>query len=164
MRRDTLLGTKASGWTVLIRLIVGLVVFFPEGLQKLFFPDVLGAGRFAAIGIPYPKLMGPFVGMVETICGTLVIVGLATRLAAIPLIVIMTVAIISTKLPILLGRFELVRIGGEPTAGVMKDVVMLGGFQEVEVDFVANNPGLTLFHCHQQLHMDFGFMALLSYA
>jgi FtsP/CotA-like multicopper oxidase with cupredoxin domain len=60
--------------------------------------------------------------------------------------------------------FELVRIGGKPTAGVIKDVVMLGGFQEVEFDFVADNPGLTLFHCHQQLHMDFGFMALFRYA
>lgn len=60
--------------------------------------------------------------------------------------------------------FELVRVGGKPTAGVIKDVVMLGGFQEVEFDFVADNPGMTLFHCHQQLHMDFGFMALFKYA
>jgi FtsP/CotA-like multicopper oxidase with cupredoxin domain len=60
--------------------------------------------------------------------------------------------------------FELVRVGGKPTAGVIKDVVMLGGFQEVEFDFVADNPGMTLFHCHQQLHMDFGFMALFNYA
>lgn len=60
--------------------------------------------------------------------------------------------------------FELVRVGGKLTAGVIKDVVMLGGFQEAEFDFVADNPGLTLFHCHQQLHMDFGFMALLNYA
>ncbi len=60
--------------------------------------------------------------------------------------------------------FELTRVSGRPTAGVMKDVVMLGGFQELEVDFVADNPGPTLFHCHQQLHMDFGFMALFNYA
>ncbi len=60
--------------------------------------------------------------------------------------------------------FELTRIAGRPTAGVMKDVVMLGGFQELEFDFVADNPGMTLFHCHQQLHMDFGFMALFDYA
>ena len=60
--------------------------------------------------------------------------------------------------------FELTRVGGKPTAGVIKDVVMLGGFQEVEMDFVADNPGHTLFHCHQQLHMDFGFMALFKYA
>jgi FtsP/CotA-like multicopper oxidase with cupredoxin domain len=60
--------------------------------------------------------------------------------------------------------FELTRIAGKPTSGVMKDVVMLGGYQEAEFDFVADNPGLTLFHCHQQLHMDFGFMALFKYA
>ena len=60
--------------------------------------------------------------------------------------------------------FELTRIGGKSTAGVFKDVVMLGGFQELEFDFVADNPGLTLLHCHQQVHMDFGFMALFKYA
>ncbi|MGO9932507.1 MAG: multicopper oxidase family protein [Steroidobacteraceae bacterium] len=60
--------------------------------------------------------------------------------------------------------FELTRIGGNATAGVIKDVVMLGGFQELAFDFVADNPGPTLFHCHQQLHMDFGFMALFKYA
>ncbi len=67
--------------------------------------------------------------------------------------------------PIHLHRhsFELTRIAGVPTAGIMKDVVMVGGYQEVEIDFVADNPGLTLFHCHQQLHMDFGFMTLFDY-
>jgi FtsP/CotA-like multicopper oxidase with cupredoxin domain len=67
--------------------------------------------------------------------------------------------------PIHLHRhsFELTRIAGQPSSGVMKDVVMVGGYQEVEIDFIANNPGPTLFHCHQQLHMDFGFMALFDY-
>ena len=67
--------------------------------------------------------------------------------------------------PIHLHRhsFELTKVAGRQTSGVMKDVVMVGGYQEVEVDFVADNPGLTLFHCHQQLHMDFGFMALFQY-
>jgi FtsP/CotA-like multicopper oxidase with cupredoxin domain len=67
--------------------------------------------------------------------------------------------------PIHLHRhsFELTKMSGVSLAGVMKDVVMLGGYQELEVDFVANNPGLTLFHCHQQLHMDFGFMTLFDY-
>jgi FtsP/CotA-like multicopper oxidase with cupredoxin domain len=59
--------------------------------------------------------------------------------------------------------FEITKIGGKQTAGIIKDVAMLGGFQEMEVDFVADNPGLTLFHCHMQLHMDFGFMALFDY-
>lgn len=67
--------------------------------------------------------------------------------------------------PIHLHRhsFELTRVAGQPTSGVIKDVVLVGGYQEMEVDFVADNPGLTLFHCHQQLHMDFGFMALFDY-
>jgi len=60
--------------------------------------------------------------------------------------------------------FEITKIGGKHTAGIIKDVAMLGGFQGMEVDFVADNPGLTLFHCHMQLHMDFGFMALFDYA
>ena len=59
--------------------------------------------------------------------------------------------------------FELTRIGGKPTSGIIKDVAMLGGFQEMDVDFTADNPGMTLFHCHMQLHMDFGFMALFDY-
>lgn len=58
--------------------------------------------------------------------------------------------------------FELTKIAGKPTAGVHKDVVMVGGFQEVEIDFTADQPGLSLFHCHQQLHMDYGFMALFE--
>jgi FtsP/CotA-like multicopper oxidase with cupredoxin domain len=67
--------------------------------------------------------------------------------------------------PIHLHRhsFELTRIMDAPTSGVFKDVVMLNGYQRMDIDFVANNPGRTLFHCHQQLHMDFGFMALFDY-
>jgi putative oxidoreductase len=99
-----LFATDATGWTILVRFLVGLIVFFPEGIQKLMFPQILGAGRFAHIGIPYPDVMGPSVGVVETLCGALVIIGLLTRLAAIPLIIIMIVAILSTKIPILLGH------------------------------------------------------------
>jgi putative oxidoreductase len=102
--RTILFDTRAPGWSILVRLMVGLVVFLPEGIQKLVFPDILGAGRFANIGISYPEMMGPVVGIVETVCGTLIIVGMFTRLAAIPLIVIMIVAIVSTKIPILLGH------------------------------------------------------------
>jgi FtsP/CotA-like multicopper oxidase with cupredoxin domain len=67
--------------------------------------------------------------------------------------------------PIHLHRhsFELTRVAGVQIGGIMKDVVMVGGYQEVEVDFAADNPGLALFHCHQQLHMDFGFMTLFDY-
>jgi putative oxidoreductase len=98
------LQTRGEGWTVLVRLMVGLVVFFPEGIQKLAFPEILGAGRFANIGIPYPEVMGPFVGVVEVTCGVLIILGFLTRLATIPLIIIMIVAIVSTKLPIWAGH------------------------------------------------------------
>jgi FtsP/CotA-like multicopper oxidase with cupredoxin domain len=60
--------------------------------------------------------------------------------------------------------FELTKFAGKPTSGLIKDVIMLGGYQEVEVDFTADQPGLTLFHCHMQLHMDFGFMGLFDCA
>ncbi|MGD0496853.1 MAG: multicopper oxidase domain-containing protein [Bryobacteraceae bacterium] len=59
--------------------------------------------------------------------------------------------------------FELVRVSGKPTAGVIKDVVAVEPRKQVEVQFVADNPGLSLFHCHMQLHMDFGFMTLVKY-
>src|SRR5215471_18723303 len=99
-----LMRARAQGWIILVRLMVGLVVFFPEGIQKLVFPGILGSGRFANIGIPFPEVMGPFVGTVEIVCGALIILGLFTRLAAIPLIAIMVVAITSTKLPIWAGH------------------------------------------------------------
>lgn len=89
--------------TILIRILVGSV-FLSEGLQKFLFADFRGAGRFESIGIPYHEIMGPFVGGVEMICGLLVLMGLFTRFAAIPLIIIMLTALFTTKLPILLGQ------------------------------------------------------------
>lgn len=88
---------------ILIRLLVG-GVFLSEGIQKFLSPDDLGAGRFAKIGIPWPEVMGPFVGVVEIVCGALILIGLFTHLAAAPLIIDMCVAIVSTKAPILLGH------------------------------------------------------------
>jgi uncharacterized membrane protein YphA (DoxX/SURF4 family) len=102
-----LLDSGAPCAVILIRFAVGLV-FASEGIQKFLYPDALGAGRFAKIGIPAPEVMGPFVGMVEIVCGGLVLAGLLTRLAAIPLIIDMLVAIASTKVPILLGHGYLV--------------------------------------------------------
>jgi uncharacterized membrane protein YphA (DoxX/SURF4 family) len=84
---------------VLVRLAVG-AVFLSEGIQKFLFPDALGVGRFATIGLPAPQVLAPFVGIVEIVCGSLVIVGLFTRLAAVPLIVDLLVAITTTKVPI----------------------------------------------------------------
>ncbi|KTD19429.1 DoxX family protein [Legionella israelensis] len=97
-----LLYSSTSPWVIFIRLSVGLV-FLPEGIQKLLYPNILGAGRFIGIGIPYPDIMGPFVGWVELICGSLILLGLFTRLASIPLIIIMVVAFLSTKIPIWIG-------------------------------------------------------------
>lgn len=95
--------TNAPAAVILIRLMVG-GVFLTEGIQKFLFPAEVGAGRFARIGIPSPDVMGPFVGVVETLFGALILLGLFTRLAAIPLIIDMLVAITSTKIPILLGH------------------------------------------------------------
>jgi putative oxidoreductase len=89
--------------TLCIRIAVG-VVFLSEGLQKFLYPEALGAGRFAKIGIPWPALTGPFVGSIETVCGALILIGLFVRVAAVPLIVDMLVAIASTKGPILVGH------------------------------------------------------------
>lgn len=91
-----------SPWALLIRLMLA-GVFVLEGWQKLVFPELLGAGRFTRIGIPWPEAMGPFVGVVELLCGALILIGLFSRYAAVPLIVIMIVAILSTKVPILIG-------------------------------------------------------------
>jgi putative oxidoreductase len=100
----TLRGTLTSSPPViLIRLAVG-GVFLSEGIQKFLFPADLGVGRFTKIGIPAPEVMAPFVGVVEIVCGVLLIIGLFTRLAAVPLIADMIVAIATTKIPILLGK------------------------------------------------------------
>ena len=98
-----LFSTNASSATVLVRLLVGSV-FLSEGTQKFLYPAELAAGRFAKIGIPAPEIMGPFVGACEVVCGALLIIGLLTRLAAIVLLIDISVAILSTKIPILLGH------------------------------------------------------------
>jgi uncharacterized membrane protein YphA (DoxX/SURF4 family) len=93
--------SKAPNAVLLIRLLVG-AVFLSEGIQKFLFPDDVGAGRFEKIGLPSPEILGPLVGTFEIACGALVLLGLFTRLAVIPLLTIMAVAIYSTKIPILL--------------------------------------------------------------
>lgn len=95
-----IVSTGAAKTTLLIRLMVG-AVFLSEGIQKFLFPEKLGAGRFAKIGLPYPDFLGPFVGSFEIICGALVLIGLLTRLASIPLLIIMLVAIVTTKSEVL---------------------------------------------------------------
>ncbi len=82
---------------LLIRVLVGWV-FLSEGIQKFLFPDSLGVGRFVKIGIPWPQVMAPFVGVVEIICGTLLLIGFLTRLATVPLLIDIAVALYSTKI------------------------------------------------------------------
>ena len=98
-----LLATNAPVAVILIRILVGWV-FLSEGIQKFLDPATLGAGRFAKIGIPAPEFFGPFVGVCEIVCGTLLLVGLFTRLASAVLLINITVAIFTTKLPVLLGH------------------------------------------------------------
>ncbi len=88
---------------VLIRVVVG-GVFLNEGILKFLYPVAQAAGRFAKIGIPYPDFFGPFVGTVETVCGAMLILGLLTRPAAIALFIDISVAIFTTKIPVLLGH------------------------------------------------------------
>jgi putative oxidoreductase len=89
--------------TILIRLMVGSV-FLSEGIQKFLFPAIRGAGRFEKIGLPVPEFLGSFVGSFEVICGILILLGLFTRFAAIPVIIIMLVAISTTKINILINQ------------------------------------------------------------
>ena len=95
-----LLYTDASKTTLLIRIMVG-VVFLSEGIQKYLFPALRGVGRFEAIGLPSPEFLAYFVGAFEIVCGILVLIGLFTRFGAAPLFIIITVAILSTKIEIL---------------------------------------------------------------
>lgn len=95
-----LFSTDAPAATILIRLMVG-AVFLSEGIQKFLFPAELGVGRFAKIGIPAPEMLAPFVGVVEIVGGTLLLLGLLTRVAALLLLVNISMALATTKFPIL---------------------------------------------------------------
>lgn len=89
--------------TLIARLIVGLI-FLSEGLQKIITPETVGAGRFSKIGFAEPAFWATFTSIFEISCGTLLLFGLFTRLAAIPLMIVMCVAFIKTKFPILIDK------------------------------------------------------------
>jgi putative oxidoreductase len=95
---DSIVKTSNTPAILFIRLMVG-GVFLSEGIQKFLFPYIRGAGRFESIGLPNPEILGPFVGVFEIVCGALVLSGFAVRFAVIPLIVIMLVAVTTTKVP-----------------------------------------------------------------
>lgn len=98
-----MLVSTAPQATVLIRLLVGWV-FLSEGIQKFLFPQGLGVGRFLKIGIPDPLFSAPFVGAVEIVFGASIVIGLLTRLSAVPLLIDISVAIATTKIPMLAGQ------------------------------------------------------------
>src|SRR5688572_12772157 len=100
MRWRQVAASNAPAAVILIRLVVG-AVFLSEGIQKFLFSAELGAGRFGKIGLPMPEFLGPFVGTFEIVCGSLLLIGLLTRLAAVPLLIIMVVALATTKWPML---------------------------------------------------------------
>jgi uncharacterized membrane protein YphA (DoxX/SURF4 family) len=92
--------TRTAKALLLVRILVGWV-FVSEGIQKFVFPAQLGVGRFEKIGIPSPHVMAPFVGSVEIVCGSLLLIGLFTRVAVVPLLGVILVAIAATKLPMI---------------------------------------------------------------
>ncbi len=102
-RLKRLVASGAPSEVLLIRIAVGWI-FFSEGIQKFMYAESRGVGRFERIGIPSPEILAPFVGVAEIACGAFILAGLLTRLASVPLALTMIVALISTKIPILLGH------------------------------------------------------------
>jgi len=119
-------------------------VFLLEGIQKFLFADKLGAGRFEKIGLPSPEFLGSFVGSFEIVCGLLILAGLLTRLASIPLIIIMLSAIGATKWGILAekGFWEMVHESRTDWAMLLGSIFMLikgGGCWSVDKILTNNN-------------------------
>jgi putative oxidoreductase len=128
--------TDQAKTTLLIRLMVG-AVFLSEGIQKFLFPEIRGAGRFEKIGLPAPEFLGDFVGTFEVLCGVLILFGLLTRLAAIPLILIMLVAIATTKAEVLAqqGFWEMLHGSRTDWAMLLGSLFLLikgGGFASLD--------------------------------
>lgn len=100
---EIVISTTADNRSILPRIVIGFV-FLSEGIQKFLFPELVGAGRFEKIGFTNPEFLAAFVAMFEIVCGILVLLGLFTRLASIPLLIIMGTALVTTKIPILLNK------------------------------------------------------------
>jgi uncharacterized membrane protein YphA (DoxX/SURF4 family) len=101
--RKAILTTVGDNKTIIIRLIVGLI-FLTEGIQKFLFPELLGSGRFLQIGFTHPAFWAYFTGSFEVLCGLLILSGLIVRVAAVPLLIIMITAFITTKWPVLVNK------------------------------------------------------------
>lgn len=83
-----ILSTINDNSALIVRLVVGLI-FLSEGIQKYLFPELTGTGRFEKIGFNNPDFWAYFTGIFEIICGSLILLGLLTRLVAIPLLIIL---------------------------------------------------------------------------
>ncbi len=128
--------TDDSKTTIIIRFMVG-AVFLSEGIQKFLFPAIRGAGRFEQIGLPGPEFIGSFVGTFEVLCGTLILLGLLTRLASISLIIILLVAIATTKAEVLAekGFWEMLHGSRTDWAMLLGSIFLLikgGGFYSLD--------------------------------
>lgn len=131
-----ILQTDSSKATILIRLMVS-AVFLSEGIQKFLFADTLGAGRFEKIGLPNPEFLGSFVGTFEILCGILILIGLFTRLASLPLVIIMLFAIATTKADALVsqGFWEMMHGSRTDWAMLLGSIFLLikgGGFFSID--------------------------------
>ncbi len=131
--------TGNSKTTILIRLMVG-AVFLSEGIQKFLFPAIRGAGRFELIGLPYPEFLGFFVGSFEVVSGLFILIGLLTRFAAIPLIIIMLVALGTTKVDVLQikGFWEMMHASRTDWSMLLGSIYLLikgGGYWSVDSMF-----------------------------
>jgi putative oxidoreductase len=133
---EKLIYTDNAKTTIIIRLMVG-AVFLSEGIQKFLFPDTLGAGRFEKIGLPMHEFLGVFVGSFEILCGLLILLGLITRLASIPLIIIMLVAFATTKTAVLAekGFWEMLHGSRTDWSMLLGSIFLLikgGGFFSID--------------------------------
>ncbi|MEX0987423.1 MAG: DoxX family protein [Bacteroidales bacterium] len=145
--RVNILHTDNLFTTTLIRIMVG-VVFLSEGIQKFMFPSTRGAGRFENIGLPAPDFLGGFVGSFEVICGTLVLLGMFTRLATVPLITIMIVALATTKIDILLndGFWNMMHAARTDWAMLLGSIFLLlrgGGALSIDRNFFVHRKTLS---------------------
>lgn len=136
MMTHRIISTDHAKTTLLIRLMVG-AVFLSEGIQKFMFPALRGAGRFEKIGLPSPEFLGSFVGAFEILCGVFILLGLLTRLAAVPLILIMLVAIATTKAEVLAqqGFWEMLHGSRTDWAMLLGSLFLLikgGGFASLD--------------------------------
>lgn len=133
---NRILKTDNAPTTLLIRLMVG-IIFLSEGIQKFLFPAIRGAGRFEKIGLPEPEFLGTFVGSFEVLAGLLILLGLFTRLATIPTLIIMLVAISATKIDILInqGLWEMLHAARTDWSMLLGSIFLIirgGGFASID--------------------------------